>query len=194
MDGRKRILLMTVATLWPLAASAAEHVLILHPDKTTVTFRVKASGHDIEGTVAFAHGQVRFDPDTGAASGEVTIDVRRAQTGNRLRDWEMHRSVLEIERFPVAVFRPNRLRGWLSPAGASELVLEGLLVLHGAEHTVSFPVKATRDGDSVSAEAVFEVPYVSWGLHDPSFLFLRVAPSVAVTVKTEARIRLEGGK
>lgn len=71
---------------------------------------MKASGHDIEGTVAFAPGQVRFDPDTGAASGEVTIDVRRARTENRVRDLEMHRSVLETERFPMAVFRPNLLR------------------------------------------------------------------------------------
>jgi len=44
----------------------------------------------------------------------------------------------------------------------------------------------------VTAEAVFDVPYVAWGLRNPSMLFLQVSPVVAVTVRTEGSLRVEG--
>lgn len=182
-----------LATIGPLAASAEERVLILQPAKTSVTFIVKATGHDIEGAFPFAFGQIRFDTETGVASGELTIDVRRSQTGNSLRDWEMHRKVLETERYPVAVFRPNRVQGTLSSSGVSDLVLAGIVAFHGSEHVLNVPIRATLAGEIVMAEAVFDVPYVAWGLRNPSVLFLRVAPVVAVTVKTEASLRVAGG-
>ena len=37
-------------------------------------------------------------------------------------------------------------------------------------------------GDELSAETAFEIPYVEWGMKDPSFLFLRVAKVVEVKV------------
>ena len=44
----------------------------------------------------------------------------------------------------------------------------------------------------MTAEAVFDVSYVAWGLRNPSVLFLQVSPVVAVTVRTEASLRVEG--
>jgi hypothetical protein len=185
------VALCLAALTEPLGVSAEERVLTLQPAKTSVTFTVKATGHDIEGALPFAFGQIRFDPETGAASGELTLDVRRSQTGNSLRDWEMHKSVLETERYPVAVFRPSRVQGTLSPSGVSELVLAGIVAFHGSEHVLNVPVRATMVGDNLTAEAVFDVPYVAWGLRNPSMLFLRVAPVVAVTVRIEASLRVE---
>ena len=98
---------ITALVLCPLRASTEPLVLKLSPDKTSLTFTVKATGHAIEGLLALDSGEIRFDPDTGTASGQVTIDLRRAGTGNRLRDREMHASVLETERYPVATFRPS---------------------------------------------------------------------------------------
>ena len=96
---------------------------------------MKATGHAIEGLLALDAGEIRFDPDTGTASGQVSIDLRRAGTGNRLRDHEMHASVLETERYPVATFRPSRVIGSLAPSGPSDLVLAGFLSLHGVDHS-----------------------------------------------------------
>jgi len=45
----------------------------------------------------------------------------------------------------------------------------------------------------VSAETAFEIPYVAWGMRNPSLLLLRVAPAAAVTVKTEASLHSDGG-
>ena len=189
----KGILAIATVVVASPAASAEERVLILEPERTSVTFTVKATGHDVDGVLALQSGQIRFDPDTGAVSGQVTLDLRRAQTGNRLRDREMRQSVFETERFPHVVFRPSRMLGALQPSAVSDIVLVGVVVMHGTEHAFSLPVKARLDGESVSAEAVFDIPYVAWGMRNPSLLFLRVAPAVAVTVKTEASLRSEGG-
>jgi polyisoprenoid-binding protein YceI len=188
----KEILAITTVVVAPLVASAEERVLILEPEKTSVTFTVKATGHDVDGVLALDSGQIRFDPDTGAVSGQVTLDLRRAQTGNRLRDREMHRSVFETERFPLVVFRPSRMQGALQASAASEIILVGIVLMHGREHAFSLPVKVRQDGERVTAEAVFDIPYVAWGLRNPSLLFFRVAPAAAVTVKTEASLRFDG--
>jgi hypothetical protein len=101
----------------------------------------------------------------------------------------MHKRVLETERNPLAVFRPDRVQGTIAPSGASDLILAGVVVVHGVEHALAVPVRVETSGDTVSAVAVFEIPYVAWGLHNPSFLFLQVAPVAAVTVRTVGDLR-----
>jgi polyisoprenoid-binding protein YceI len=191
MTRAKRVLGMVALVLVSLDATAEPLVLTLSPEKTTLTFTVAATGHVIEGLLTLDSGEIHFDPETGVASGQVTIDLRRAGTGNRLRDHEMHASVLESQQYPTATFRPNRITGSFAPSGPSQLVLAGVLTLHGSEHSMILPVRVSASGETVSAEAVFEVPYVAWGLRNPSLFFLRVAPIAAVSLKTEARLHLD---
>jgi polyisoprenoid-binding protein YceI len=179
---------ITAVVLCPLTAWAEPLVLRLLPDKTQLTFTVKATGHAIDGAIALASGEIRFDTDTGAASGEVTIDLRRAGTGNRLRDHEMHSSVLESEQYPVAIFRPGRVVGSLARSGSSELMLAGILGFHGVDHSLTLPVQVIVAGDTVVAATAIDIPYVAWGLRNPSLLFLRVAPIATVSLKTEGSL------
>ncbi len=189
----KDVVVIAAVVLAPFGVTAEERVLTLQPERTRVTFTVRATIHDVDGELALDSGQIRFDPDTGEASGEVTLDLRRAQTGNRLRDREMRQNVFETERFPLVVFRPSRIHGTLLPSTVSDIVLVGVVVMHGTEHSFSLPVKVRLHGESVSAEAVFDIPYVAWGMRNPSLVLLRVAPAAAVTVKTEASLHSEGG-
>ena len=62
------------------------------------------------------------------------------------------------------------------------------MTMHEAEHAMVVPVRATVASDTLSAEALFEIPYVAWGLRDPS---LRVAPVVVVSVKTGGALRAD---
>jgi hypothetical protein len=40
----------------------------------------------------------------------------------------------------------------------------------------------------VEATTTFVVPYVEWGLHDPSMMVLRVAKTVGVTVQAKGTL------
>jgi hypothetical protein len=81
--------------------------------------------------------------------------------------------------------------GSLAPSGPSELLLAGVLSLHGVDHSLTLPVQARVAGEVVSAETAFEIPYVAWGLRNPSLLFLRVAPVAEVNLRTQARLHVE---
>jgi polyisoprenoid-binding protein YceI len=191
MRGWLALLIGGTAALMPVEARSDEIVLRLVPAKTAATFQVSATFFDIEGALTISSGQIRLDRLTGEASGQVMIDLRSTKTGNRLRDWEMHRRVLESERYPLVVFRVERLLGTLPPSGTSDLMLAGIVMMHGAEHALAVPLRASVAGDTVSATALFEIPYVAWGLRDPSMFFLRVAPVAAVSVRTAGDLRVD---
>jgi hypothetical protein len=48
-------------------------------------------------------------------------------------------------------------------------------------------VPITVNGENVSADIPFEVPYVKWGLKNPSTLFLRVSEKVEINVHVVGR-------
>jgi len=169
-------------------AGAEERTLILRPDRTRVTFTLKATAHEVRGVLPVATGELRVDPATGAATGTVTIDARGATTGNSLRDREMHADVLESERFPVITFTATRLDGTVVDNGLSDVTLHGTVRIHGTEHALALPTKLRREAERIAAESSFDVPYVEWGLRDPSMLILRVAKVVSVTVKLDGNL------
>jgi polyisoprenoid-binding protein YceI len=179
---------LAILTLLATAAPAAEMALHLDPASSRVTFAVEATGHDVHGTLALQEGEVRFDPASGAASGRIVIDARRAETGNGSRDKTLHKEVLESSLFPSFVFTPERVEGTVPEAGKGHLVLVGTLAIHGAQHPLRLPADVEVDGGRLHATATFPVPYVEWGLHNPSLLFLRVADEVAVSVDARGAV------
>ena len=115
------------------------------------------------------------------------IDARSAATGSNGRDKTMHKEVLETEKFPEFVFRPERLEGAVSRDGQSQAVLAGSLEIHGVVKPVTLPTTITVDGDVVTAKTSVTIPFVAWGMHDPSVLFLRVAKEVVVDLTVKGR-------
>ncbi len=180
------VVLISVAAVAPLHA---ERVLTLDPARTKVTFELKATAHTVEGTFALRKAEVRFDPAGGPASGEIELDIKAGQTGNEKRDRKMHSEVLETEKWPVAVFHPRRLEGTLADRGASDVVLAGTLSFHGADHELELPVHVTRDGSRTTVALDLVIPYVEWGLADPSVFVLRVAKTVTVHVAAEGALQ-----
>lgn len=167
--------------------AAAEWVLRLDPALTRVEFALQATMHTAEGVIPLAGGEIRFDTASGTARGEVTLDARRASTGNNARDEKMHAEVLESERFPSIVFRPERIEVEQEGVDRGTVKLSGTVSVHGAERSVELVAAVRREGDRVVAEAPIEIPYVAWGMRDPSVFVLRVAKVVQV------RIRAVGG-
>jgi polyisoprenoid-binding protein YceI len=150
--------------------------------KCTVQIALGALLHTVHGTFEVKDATVRFDPASGRASGQIEVDVRSGETGEGARDRQMHDNVLESDRFPDAIFSPDRLKGRLAPSGESQIQVHGSLRIHGEEHEMTVPVRVNADNDQVTAKAKFAVPYVAWGMKDPSNLVLRVDKSVDVEV------------
>ncbi len=164
---------------------AGEQILTLDPEASQVTFVLEATGHDVHGNLFLQPGEIRFDTATGAATGEVKIDARRSETGNSRRDKKMHKVVLKSEEHPLIVFTVERMEGEVATTGASNIQLHGTVSLLGVEHPLTLAVDLEIEVERFRATTTFTVPYVEWGLQDPSFLFLRVGKVVEVTVSAE---------
>jgi len=160
----------------------------LDPKATTVELTFGATLHTVNGSLRAKQGTVRINSDTGQASGWIVLDAASAQTGNARRDRKMHEKILESRRFPDIVFDVQRVTGKINLTGRSELQLQGILDFHGDRHTLSLPVVATSDGSRVTATGSLDIPYVDWGLRDPSFFLLRVDKEVRVTVRAVGRL------
>jgi hypothetical protein len=62
----------------------------------------------------------------------------------------------------------------------------------GQAHEITIPLKIQIVDDRFTATGDFEVPYVTWGLTDPSTFVLRVAKVVTVSTSAEGTIRISG--
>jgi polyisoprenoid-binding protein YceI len=184
------LLLLSVACFAsPLTAETLK--LHLDPAQSQVSVRFSATLQSVSGRLGPAEGTVEFDPATGKASGAVHMDFTDAETGVGRRDRKMHSRILETDRYPGAVFHVEGVKfGSTLHPGDNDVELRGTVDFHGSSHLVTFPATVSLQGDQVRAKGWLEIPYIAWGVRDPSFFLLRVAK--VVTVEVDVAGRLEG--
>lgn len=169
-------------------AGAVPQRLRLEPDATAIAFTLGATLHEVQGELRLVGGELRFDTDTGEASGELVVDATSARTGLGARDRTMHGDVLESGRHPRIVFRAERLSVLRRDTRGADVELAGRLEMHGQQRPLVLPARLELAGDRVAIEAGFRVPYVDWGMQDPSTFLLRVDRFVDVTVSAGGRV------
>ena len=196
----KRIALVTligVALASPsaFASSAAARlgVVKLDPSKTLVEFRLGGSLHSTHGKFQLRTGIIKADSASGKAEGMIVVDAASGDSGDSIRDHRMKDSVLEAEKFPEITFSARHIEGHLDRGGGFQVKLEGVLKLHGAEHKIVMDARGTLIDDNLVATAHFSVPYVEWGLKDPSVLFLTVDKQVDIDIATTGRVTWPAG-
>jgi polyisoprenoid-binding protein YceI len=101
----------------------------------------------------------------------------------------MHREILETAKYPEAVFRPTQIDGKVDLSGASDVMLSGVFSIHGVDHDFKVQVHTEFSGDIWKGTAKFDVPYVKWGIKDPSNFLLRVKPVVNVEFEMSGEIK-----
>jgi polyisoprenoid-binding protein YceI len=175
---------LAVASVGP----AAEMTIELDPQSSPITFVLKATLHSVHGRANATSGSLILDTESGVMSGEVVVDAVSADTGNKKRDKKMHTKVLRSAEHSRIVLHPRRLDGDLEAAGASDVTLFGEMELLGQSHEVHIPLHIEIVDGRFTAAAEFEIPYVEWGLEDPSTFVLRVAKVVEVKVAAEGSI------
>jgi polyisoprenoid-binding protein YceI len=167
------------------AAGAQDTALQFDPARTKVEFTLGDVLHTVHGSFALKRGEIRFDA-WGKAEGELVVDAASGQSGSEARDRRMRASILECDKYPLIVFRPDRVEGRVAPQGASQVRVHGTFEVHGQPHEIVMPFEVEAADGQYSATGTFQVPYVKWGMKNPSTLFLRVNDTVAITIHTVA--------
>lgn len=175
------ILAIALAPACSFAASMAS--LDLDPAKTEIHFTLHDPLHTVHGTFKLKRGSIHFDPDSGKASGEIVIDVASGESGSGARDKRMHKEILESQRFPEAIFTPDRVDGKLPNQGPSQMDVHGIFKIHGADHELTLHFQVENTDGRFTASTQFSIPYVEWGMKDPSNFLLKVDKTVEIEIK-----------
>jgi polyisoprenoid-binding protein YceI len=184
--------LVAVALLAVAPPAAAEpYRLVLDPAATEISFVLGARLHSVRGRFALASGEIGFDPETGAASGEIRVDAQSGDTGIDRRDRVMHEEVLDSAAHPLLVLRPERIELARREPDALAGTLFGRFEVRGASHPIELAFEGTREGERARVAVRFDVPWVAWGLPDPSNLILRVDETLAVAVSAGGTLAAE---
>ena len=158
----------------------------IDPAQTKVEFALGSLLHTVHGDFHLKRGTLTFDPQTGKASGEIVVDAASGESGSAARDKRMHAAILEIAKYPEITFRPDRVDGKVASEGKSQVQLHGVFAIHGVEHEILLPVTVDAGGGQYNVIGIFEVPYVKWGMKNPSTLMLRVDDKVEIVIHSVA--------
>jgi polyisoprenoid-binding protein YceI len=191
-------LALVAACAWPqspqraVQSNPAQLTLSLDPAHSKLNWTLGSTLHTVHGTFALKSGMLRFDPESGSATGEFVVYATSGESGNDSRDKKMHAEILESARYPDVIFRPSKIDGKVSMQGTSEVRLQGKFVLHGSEHDLTVPVHAELSGDQWKGSAKFSVPYIQWGLKSPNTFLLKADPAVDVELELSGTLQKSG--
>jgi polyisoprenoid-binding protein YceI len=190
-QARRRLPALGVVAFLAIAvsSSAAQGVAFqLDPQHTTVSFTLADVLHTVRGTFHLKQGSLRLDPASGKLTGEIVVDAKSGETGSGMRDRKMHREVLESDHYPEITFHPDRVEGTVSLRGKSSVRVHGIFNIHGSDHELTVPADVEVSGDHWTAVLHFAVPYVNWGIKNPSTFFLRVSETVDIELNAAGTV------
>jgi polyisoprenoid-binding protein YceI len=166
------ILIVLAATF--ACGQEQEAALNFVASQTTVNFTLGDVLHTVHGSFHLKSGQVHFAFATNTIGGEIVVDAASGNSGSGARDRKMHKEILESAQYSEITFRPDRVEGKVLAIGTSHVQVHGVFVIHGAEHEITVPAQVELAPDHWNLTVHFDVPYVKWGLKDPSTFILRV--------------------
>ena len=169
--------------------AANEITFGIDPAQSKIHWTLESTVHTVHGSFAFKKGNMQVDTSTGKAGGEIVVDAASGNSGNDGRDKKMHREVLESAKYSDIIFRPDRVEGQISPQGMCSVQVHGVLVLHGSEHEMMLPMQGELAGDHWSGSAKFQVPFINWGLKNPSNFFLKVNHTVEIELELKGSLQ-----
>ena len=109
-------------------------------------------------------------------SGRVEIAAASLDTANSRRDQTMKTKCLAVDRFPSIVFIPERFRptsGAPAPGPAPVPgTLSGTLTIRDVTKPVTMTATLTPQGTRIVVQGTFDVPWLEFGIPDPSFFIV----------------------
>ena len=178
---------LAVLTFTP-ALSAQEGALDfrLDPATTSIHWTLNTTVHTVHGTFKLKNGAIHIDPATGEASGLIVIDAVSGESGDGARDKRMDNVVLETQKYPTITFSPKHVNGKIELGAPGLVTINGVMNIHGQDHPMQLAVNLQPKDSAVSSSIHLEVPYVAWGMKDPSFMMFRCDKKVAIDIDATA--------
>ncbi len=162
------------------AAAAQQQTFTVDPGSSSVAFALTGTGHEVHGSFHVTSGIIQFDRTSPKMAGTVTVSAASGDSGDNSRDKNMHHQVLDVEHYADITFQPQSYSGTIPPSGDSNIQVSGIFTLHGAPHDLTVPMQVHIDAQHLTAKGTFTIPYVKWGLKDPSVFILKVAKDVHI--------------
>lgn len=173
---------MFLFVLMALAATARPITVDLDQTKTKIEFTLGDVLHTVHGTFKLTEGHFQLDAEKKTIHGQAIVDANSGNSGSGARDSRMKKNILETARYPEVTFEPTAMEGTAATGLPASVVVTGWFSIHGQRHQISIPMQVAVSGTEVTAKGRFAVPYVAWGMKNPSTFLLRVKDTVVVDV------------
>jgi polyisoprenoid-binding protein YceI len=170
------------------AALAQHQTFVVNPDGSEVKTTLNTTHEVVIGIFHVQSGSIEFDRSNSKMSGSVVVLAGSGKTGNDSRDKKMYRDILQIEQHATISFEPKNYAGAIASSGDSNLQVTGNFILLGKPHEITVPMLVHLDGANATAKVHFVVPYVQWGLKNPSFLVWKADDDVAIDLSLTGTI------
>lgn len=177
-----RLLFLALPLSLAATAFAQHETFSVNPQTSQVDFGLNGTGHHVAGTFHVQNGVIAFDPSAKTISGSVVVAAGSGKSGEASRDKKMDSEVLNTDKYTEITFAPKSYTGTLAPTGDSTIQVSGVFTLHGSPHDITVPMQVHIAGSSIEAKGQFVVPYVQWGLKNPSIFILKVAKVVDINL------------
>lgn len=184
----KAFAVLALAALLAPAAFAQHHAFVVNPDASEVKITLITTHEIVNGTFHVQSGSIEFNRSTQKMSGSVVVSAGSGKTGNSSRDKKMNKDILKVEEHATVSFEPKSYAGTIPPAGDSTIQVTGIFTLLGTPHQITIPILVHLESTTAAAKAHFVLPYVQWGLKNPSFLIWKADDNVAIDLSLNGRI------
>jgi polyisoprenoid-binding protein YceI len=177
-----------LAAVFAPAGLAQHQTLVVNPDASEVKMTLNTTHELVNGAFHVQSGSIEFDRGTAKMLGSVVVLAGSGKTGNDSRDKKMNKDILKVERYATVSFEPKTYAGVIAPSGESTIQVTGVFTLLGTPHEITIPIVVRVEGTAATAKAHFVVPYVQWGLKNPSFLIWKADDDVAIDLFVSGRL------
>ena len=184
----KPFAVFALAAVLAPAALAQHQTFVVNPDASEVKITLKTTHELVNGAFHVQSGSIEFDRGTPKMLGSVVVLAGSGKTGNDSRDKKMNKDILKVEQYATVSFEPKTYTGALALSGDSNLQVTGIFTLLGTPHEITIPILVHLEGTTATAKAHFVIPYVQWGLKNPSFLIWKADDDVAIDLSLAGRL------
>jgi polyisoprenoid-binding protein YceI len=184
----KSFAVVALAVIFAPAALAQHRTFAINPDASEIKMTLNTTHEVVNGTFHIQSGSIEFDRGNPKMSGSVTVLAGSGKTGNDSRDKKMNKDILKVDQYTSVSFAPKTYTGTIAPSGDSTIQVSGVFTLLGTPHDLTIPMQIHMDGSKATARAHFIIPYVQWGLKNPSFMFWKAENDVAIDLNLVGQI------